>query len=121
MAESQSLESVLQSVAGRIRDHPTSLGSHQIRLDLRGNGGGVWTLSTGAEGVTLVPGEGSGEHTVEVIADVEAIKPVLEGARDGRAAFLAGGIRVRGDVIAVEKLSAALGTHEPSSGRDADG
>jgi len=48
---------------------------------------------------------------------------VLEGKVDGRAAFLAGGIRVRGDVMAVERLSSALGTHKRHSlaGRDGNG
>jgi hypothetical protein len=123
MATPHSVDGALQSLANRIREHPAPLGSHRIRLDLHGEGGGVWTLQTGAEGVSLVPGEGNGAHTVEVIAEVEAIKPVLEGSSDGRAAFLAGGIRVRGDVIAVEQLSAALGTHKrhPSRASSADG
>lgn len=123
MATPHSMDEPLQSLASRIREHPSPLGSHRIRLSLQGEGGGVWTLQTDAAGVSLVPGEGDGPHTVEVIADVDAIRPVLEGSRDGRDAFLAGGIRVRGDVLAIEQFSAALGTHKPrSSGKgSADG
>lgn len=117
----QAMEDALQSLAKRMREHPAPLGSHHIRLQLVGSGGGVWSLRTSSEGTSLVAGEGDGDHTVEVIAEAEAIKPVLDGAVDGRAAFLAGGIRVRGDVIAIEQLSAALGTHAPRSGSSSDG
>jgi len=115
MATPHSMDEPLQSLASRIREHPGPLGSHRIRLSLHGEGGGVWTLQTDAAGVSLVPGEGDGAPTVEVIAEVDAIRPVLEGSQDGRAAFFAGGIRVRGDVLAIEQFSAALGTHKPQS------
>jgi putative sterol carrier protein len=115
MAKSGSMDNALQLMVKRIREHPAPLASQQIRLTLHGDGGGTWTLRTGAEGVSLAAGEGDGQHTVEVIAQAEAIRPVLEGKMDGRAAFLAGGIRVRGDVMAVEGLSAAIGTHQPHS------
>jgi len=112
MAKSDSVEGALQVLAKRIQAHPAPVGTHQIRLDVRGNGGGVWTLRAGADGVTVAPGEGDGQHTAEVIADADALRPVLEGKVDGREAFLKGGIRVRGNVLAVEGLSAALGTHK---------
>ncbi len=118
MATPYSMDGALQSLASRMREHPGPLGPHRIRLDLHGEGGGVWTLQTGAAGVSLVTGEGEGPPTVEVIAEVAAIKPVLEGRQDGRAAFLAGGIRVRGDLLAITQLSAALGMHRPSTARD---
>jgi hypothetical protein len=112
---SQAMEDSLQLLAKRIREHPASLGSHHIRFQLVGSGGGVWSLRASSEGTSLVAGEGDGDHTVEVIAEADAIKRVLDGIVDGREAFLAGGIRVRGDVIAIEQLSAALRTHAPSS------
>jgi hypothetical protein len=111
MAKSSPVESALQSLAKRIDEHPGQLGSHRIRLSINGAGGGVWTLQTRDGDVTLVRGDGDGAHTAEVIAEAAAIRPVLEGKADGRAAFLAGGIRVRGDVIALQRFSAALGTH----------
>jgi putative sterol carrier protein len=113
MAASYSVNDVLQSFASRVREHPGSLGSHTIRLTIHGEGGGVWTLRTGDGEVSLVPGEGDGAPTVEVAAEAEALVPVLSGDVDGRAAFLAGGIRVRGDVGAIQQFSAALGTHQP--------
>src|SRR5512142_3105997 len=106
MATPHSMDETLRSLASRIREHPGPLGSHRIRLRLHGEGGGVWTLQTDSAGVSLVPGEGEGAPTVEVIPDVDAIRPVLEGSQDGRAAFFAGGIRVRGDVLAIEQFSA---------------
>jgi len=121
MATSHSIERALESIAKRMREQRAPLAPHHIRLNLRGDGGGVWTLRTGAEGVSLTSGEGDGEPTVEVIAEAEAIRGVLEGEVDGREAFLAGGIRVRGDVMAIEQLSAALGTHKPRSSGGTDG
>lgn len=115
MATPDSIDGALQLLASRMREHDGPLGTHQIRLDLRGEGGGVWTLRTSPAGVSLLTGEGEGAPTVEVVAEAAAIKPVLEGRQDGRAAFLAGGIRVRGDVLAITQLSAVLGTHRPSA------
>lgn len=112
MAESTPVEGALQSLAKRIREHPGQLGPHRIRLSINGAGGGVWTLQTRDGDVSLVRGDGDGAHTAEVIAEADAIGPVLEGKADGRAAFLAGGIRVRGDVLALQRFSAALGTHQ---------
>ena len=112
MARTSSVESALQSLAARIREHPGQLGPHRIRLSINGAGGGIWTLQARDGDVSLVPGDGDGAHTAEVIAEADAIKPVLEGKTDGRAAFLAGGIRVRGDVLALQRFSAALGTHQ---------
>jgi hypothetical protein len=111
MAKTSSVEDALRSLAKRIDEHPGQLGPHRIRLSVNGAGGGVWTLQARDGAVTLVRGDGDGAHTAEVIADADAIGPVLQGKADGRAAFLAGGIRVRGDVLALQRLSAALGTH----------
>ena len=74
--------------------------------------GHALTAQTRDGEVSLVKGDGDGAHTAEVIAEADAIRPVLEGKSDGRAAFLAGGIRVRGDVLALQRFSAALGTHQ---------
>ena len=112
MAKSSSVEGALQSLAKRMREHSGELGPHRIRLSINGAGGGVWTLQSRDGEVSLVKGDGDGAHTAEVIAEADAIQPVLEGKTDGRAAFLAGGIRVRGDVLALQRFSAALGTHQ---------
>jgi hypothetical protein len=89
MAKTSSVEGALQSLAKRIREHPGQLGPHRIRLNINGAGGGVWTLQTRDGDVSLVPGDGDGAHTAEVIAEADAIAPVLEGKADGRAASLA--------------------------------
>ena len=58
MATSQSLEASLESLARRIRERPASVGSHHIRFEVHGPGGGLWSLRTGSEGV-------NGEYRVD--------------------------------------------------------
>jgi ubiquinone biosynthesis protein UbiJ len=90
-----------------------SFGALHIRLRLLGEGGGVWTLRTGSNGATLTVGEGDGEPTLEVIAEADVLWSVLDGRTDGRTAVHEGGIRVSGDIAAVKRLAAALGTYTP--------
>ena len=62
----------------------------------------------------MLAGAASGECRAEVVGDARTIRDVLEGKVDGKEALLLGGIRVRGDIDFLERLSAALGTHRPS-------
>ena len=111
-----SIEPLLRDLAARMNRATKAGEQHSIRIQLLGEGSGVWGIETVKGEVRLSRGAGPSNPTVEVIAEPAVIRAILEGKKDGRAAFMAGGIRVRGDVGAVERLSAAMGTHKPSRG-----
>jgi len=79
-----------------------------ILLRLKGAGGGDYRL--GPEGAARVTAESApSDHILEVIADASRIKSILEGKRNARAEYFAGGIRVRGDVQHAIDLAYELG------------
>ena len=110
-ASGQSIEPALEALVTRMNRSEARAEQHSIRLQLSGPQGGTWAIETVEGQLRLVKGPGSAMPRVEVHADAESIRRVLDGEVDGRAAFLSGGILVRGDVASLERLSAALGTH----------
>jgi len=111
-AESRSalIVRALESLAERMTKAPGQF-KGRIVLRLEGDEGGTWSIDATGEEARVVPGTVSGEYRAEVMGDARTIREVLQGKTDGRQALLAGGIRVRGDVEFLERLSAALGTH----------
>ena len=90
------------------------------RTNLRGD---VVLRLSGKKGGTLrvKPGKGEGDIEIaeaddsegapmfEVIGDAEAVQAVLDGRVDGESQFLAGGIRIRGDLRSFSDLAQELG------------
>lgn len=109
----QRLEKTLEAFANRLRQAEAWRGG-AIRLQLTGAEGGSWCIEGGRPDVRLVRGTGSEEPVAVVMGEASALRAVLEGKKEGRAAFLAGGIRVRGDISYLQKISAELGTHSKS-------
>ena len=110
--EAIAVEPLLQELVARVKRVTKPGEQHSIRIQLVGEPG-FWVIETIEGEVRLSEGAGPSSPRVEVIADPAVIKAILSGKKEGKAAFLAGGIRVRGDVRAVERLSAAMGTHKP--------
>jgi len=110
----QSIEPALEALVTRMNRSEARAQEHSIRLQLFGPEGGTWLIESVEGELRLVKGPGTAMPKVEVHADATSIRRVLEGEIDGRAAFLSGGILVRGDVLSLERLSAALGTHKPT-------
>ncbi len=108
------VESILRDLVARMNRVAKAGERHSIRIQVLGKESGVWGIET-VKGEVRLSRSGPSSPTVEVIAVPAVLKSILDGKKDGRAAFLAGGIRVIGDVGAVERLSAAIGTHKPSS------
>jgi SCP-2 sterol transfer family len=113
---SDSIEPALENLVTRMGHRDGTSQHHSIRLQLSGPHGGTWSIETVEGQPRLVRGHGSRTPSVEVHAEAESIRRVLDGTVDGRTAFLAGGILVRGDVASLEHLSASLGTHTASGG-----
>ena len=105
-------ERALAALADRISQVPGRFeGSIVIRLE--GEEGGTWSIHSTGDHARVLAGAASGESRAEVVGDARTIRDVLEGKVEGKEALLLGGIRVRGDIDFLERLSAALGTHRP--------
>jgi hypothetical protein len=113
-ADGRGVERALTDLVARMNEGGAHGHHHSILLRLSGPQGGMWTIESADGEHRLVTGSGAAAPRVEVHADAESIRRVLDGEVDGRMAFLSGGIMVRGDIAALERLSAALGTHVPS-------
>ncbi len=81
-----------------------------IMLRLTGNGGGTYRVTTGRGRAEVSENpDFQGVPLFEVIGDAEAVQAVLDGRIDAREQFLAGGIRVRGDLQHLSDLTVELG------------
>lgn len=108
------VDQVLKQLAGRFdRAHSRKEGT--IHLQLLGAGGGDFviasdrlktTVSGGAKSKPAVSGESA--H-LRIIGDADRIRAILEGRKDGLAAFAGGGIRVQGDLRYLSALATELG------------
>jgi SCP-2 sterol transfer family protein len=112
-APGESIEPALEAFVTRIRQCAPEIERPSIRLQLSGPQGGAWSIEMVEDQLRLMKGPGSQNPTWEVHADAAVVRSVLAGEVDGRTAFLSGGILVRGDTAAAQRLSAALGMHSP--------
>jgi hypothetical protein len=106
--KSQPVETVLGNAAKRLGTAKALRGGH-ILLHLKGTGGGVYHLDCSAGPPKVVKGAPRAAPTIEVIGDAKRILAIIEGKKDGRRQFLAGGIRVRGDLRYLSDLALELG------------
>jgi SCP-2 sterol transfer family len=112
-APGETIEPALEAFVTRIRQYAPEIDRPSIRLHLSGPQGGAWSIEMVEDQLRLMKGPGSPNPKWEVHADAAVVRRVLAGEVDGRAAFLSGGILVRGDTAAAQRLSAALGMHSP--------
>jgi hypothetical protein len=76
-----------------------------------GSAAGGFMLSSGEGGVELRPleaGDDTGSARLEVICDPQRLASIIEGKKDARLQFFAGGIRVRGDIAYLSELGMRL-------------
>jgi SCP-2 sterol transfer family len=92
---------------------PKVAGARKLRrgdIAFRLTGGTDVVLAAEKGKAEVVPAAGrTGKPLVEVIGDADAVHKVLSGAVEGRKQFLAGGIRVRGDLRYLSDLATELG------------
>ena len=80
-----------------------------ILLRMTGENGGDFYLHSTSTGCS-VSREGAAESPlIEVIGNADRIRRILDGSKDGRMQFYAGGIRVRGDLKYLSELSHEMG------------
>jgi hypothetical protein len=103
-------DSTLQGLVPKLQK-ARALRHGDIVFRLAGTAGKAETvLAADRDGVRVVPAAGrTGTPLVEVLGDPEAVRSVLAGEVEGRKRFLAGGIRVRGDLRYLSDLALELG------------
>jgi hypothetical protein len=77
-----------------------------------GSGAGGILLKSSEAGVELrplEPGDETASALVEVTCDPARLTSIIEGKKDARTQFLAGGIRVRGDMAYLSQIGMQLG------------
>lgn len=110
-AERTEFRTALQSIAPRVQQARTRRNG-DIAFRLAGTSGGKaeMVLAVESDGVRVVEAAGrTGTPLVEVLGDPEAVRAVLSGEVEGRRRFLAGGMRVRGDLRYLSDLAIELG------------
>lgn len=103
-------ETTLHDLAPRVQ-RARRLRHGDIAFRLAGTAGKAeLVLAADRDGVRVVPAAGrTGTPLVEVLGDPDAVRSVLSGEVEGRKRFLAGGIRVRGDLRYLSDLALELG------------
>ena len=104
------VETTLHDLAPRL-EKARALRHGDIVFRLGGTAGTAEAVLTAdRDGVRVVPAAGrTGTPLIEVLGDPEAVRSVLSGEVEGRKRFLAGGIRVRGDLRYLSDLALELG------------
>lgn len=104
-------ESALDKFAARVSQADATRNG-AIVFRLTGAGGGEYCLDC-SRGVAKITKEiPSRSPLIELIGDAPRIFAILEGKKDARAQFFAGGFRVRGDLRYASDLALELGIIE---------
>jgi hypothetical protein len=113
-ARATELHKSLDRAAQKLEES-TSLRPGHIVLRLGGAGGGNFAFQCSEGKVRLVesPTAGADElPLVEVLADAETARAIIDGEKDAQKQFFSGGIRVRGDLRYFSDLAVELGLLE---------
>lgn len=109
--EPQSVEASLASFLEKVRE-AKSLRTGSIAFRLTGDEAGEYYIDNSPQGVRLLKSAPQSLPLIEVIGDARRIKTILEGKKNARTEFLAGGIRVRGDLRYLSDVALELGILE---------
>ncbi|MGW6456345.1 hypothetical protein ACWF94_10530 [Streptomyces sp. NPDC055078] len=105
----RALESSLRDVAASIARAGCSRPG-DIVLRLTGEGGGTYQLSGTRQGDVVVAETSAVAVSplIEVVGDATAVRDILDGKVDARERYLAGGVRVSGDLRYLSELAMEL-------------
>jgi hypothetical protein len=106
-ATGKSIEAALNKFSAHFeRARTRRIGSILLRLTGE-NGGDFYVHSTSAG--CSVSRDAAGPPHIEVMGDANRIRAILDGSKEGRLQFYAGGICVRGDLQYLSELAYELG------------
>lgn len=80
-----------------------------IRFRFSDGGEAVVRCSRGKADLSEEPAAMEGEPLIEVMGDRKRIQAIIDGKKEARAQFLAGGLRIRGDIRYFSDLALELG------------
>jgi hypothetical protein len=101
----------LGRLAKKLQD-TKSLTKGEIVFRLAGSGGGNFSLECSEKDVRVQESAAVGAERlplIEVMGDAGTIQAILDGEKDARKEFVAGGVRVRGDLRYLSDLAMELG------------
>jgi hypothetical protein len=107
------LHKSLERLAKRLPESK-SLKAGDIVFKLAGPGGATLTfaIQSSQSQARVVASDVSATDRpplIEVIGDAETIQAIIDGKKDARRQFLAGGIRIRGDLLYLSDMALELG------------
>jgi len=107
-APAESFAAALNDFASKF-DRARTRRAGSILLRLTGENGGDFYLQSSSTGCCISRESTAGTPHIEVIGDANRIRAILEGRKEGRLQFYAGGIRVRGDLQYLSDLAYEMG------------
>jgi hypothetical protein len=111
-ATAKRLSDALTEIAGRL-DRSRAGGRGDIVVHVSGATTGTYRLAHDGQQVRVEEGPSAASASttprLEVIADAQALQSILDGTVDAREQFLAGGLRVRGDLRYLSDIGLELG------------
>ncbi len=110
-AASKPAETVFGEIGKRLAAHPT-LRRGLIAYRLTGRGAGDFLVDCSKGGRVEKAYRPDRQPTVEIMGDAARIQAIFEGKKDPLKQFVAGGIRVRGDLPYLSEMLLELGLIE---------
>jgi len=106
-----SLDTAIEQLSTRLSNCRAVRKGTTLLMRAAGDGGGEFHLemSDGAIRMTKAPAMSPTSPTLEIMGDARLIAAVLNGQKDARKEFLAGGFRVRGDLRYLSDVAMELG------------
>lgn len=101
---------VLEQLVGRLREHPEKHSGLDARFkfDLAGDGGGAYSLTLARDRVDFGEGDPAGGAQATIAMTAADFCDLVAGKLSGVQAFMAGKIRVGGDVGLAMRLESLL-------------
>ncbi len=109
--KSKSLEDAFERLRERIDASPR-VKPGEVELHLAGKQAGDYRISLGrgkATVATMAGGPGGQRPTLEVWGDADTIRAIINGEKDPVKQFLAGRMRIRGDLRYLSEMGVELG------------
>jgi len=90
------------------RPHRGGPATGLMEIQVRGPGGGAWTLDIRADSVEVSRGPAAGPPDSRLITDVRTWTALAAGRTNGTDAFMRGRLEVQGDIALTLKLDACF-------------
>ena len=98
----------IRTCAGRLQ-HIPDIGAFDVELHLQGEGGGTFTVTSSAEGISVDERSLGRGAKLQVVGDARRFIAVLDGRKSMRHMLYTGAFTVRGDTQLSMRLARALG------------